>query len=333
VSAAPLEDQRLRGLDALKGIAIVLVVAIHAAPSHAPAYTEHVVNGIARLAVPLFLIISGFLVGSRRPSRAKLRLYFRKFLRLHLFYGALYWILEPLRGLEYAPITLKGVLMHFAGASYAGQFYLFVLPQLYFVLAFLVPERLWGSTRLLLGSLSLSAGTVALLTWSIEAPGADALQRVLARLGNASLFLWLFPFCLGLWVGERSASSPRTTLGAAFCVLLLLLAPSAAAFDWPATVGAIAGVPYARWSIGIGATLLAFALPWASRNLRLPHVSALGRESFGIFVFNPVILSVLQGQFGAATNVSESMLSTAVTLAVAFPLTRVLRKRIPFAFP
>jgi fucose 4-O-acetylase-like acetyltransferase len=285
--------------------------------------------------VPLFLIISGFLIGSRQSSRAKLRLYFRKFLRLHVLYGALYWILEPLRGLEYAPITLKGVLMHFAGAAYAGQFYLFVLPQLYFVLAFLVPERFWGSTKLLLGSLLLGAGTVALLAWSFETRGADPMWRLLASQEKSLVFLWLFPFCLGMWVGVRFASAPRAPGSAAFCLLLVVLALSAAALDLPATAGAEHAdqFPYARWSIGLGAALLAFTLPWVSRSLRLSQVGALGRESFGIFVLNPFILSVLQGQLGAATSVPESMLHTAVTLGIAFPLTRALRKRIPIAFP
>ena len=144
VSAASPETQRLPGLDALKGIAIIGVVVIHAAPNDAPGYLDYVVGGVARLAVPLFLIISGFLIGSRRPSRAKAFLYFRKFLRLHILYGALYWVVQPLSGASYAPVTLKSALMHFAAFSYAGQFFLFALTQIYFILAVFVPERFWG---------------------------------------------------------------------------------------------------------------------------------------------------------------------------------------------
>jgi surface polysaccharide O-acyltransferase-like enzyme len=334
VSSASAETQRLPGLDALKGIAIIGVVAIHAFPSDAPVYREHVLNGVARLAVPLFLIISGFLLGSRPPSRARALRYFWKFLRLHILYGALYWAAQPLFGVPYAPITPKSAVMHFAAFSYAGQFFLFVLPQIYFVMALLVPERLWGSKQLLLGSLLLAAGTSALVVWCFGAPGADPLLRKLAGQGEASASLWLFPFCLGMWVGRRFARSPRGDGGGASCAVLAILAVAVAALDLPATAGGgyDDAFPYVRWSIGIGAALSAFTLPWASRGLGLPPLAAIGRESFGIFVLNPLILGLLRRHLGDVATLSESLLYTAVTLGIAWLLTRLLRRRIPFAF-
>lgn len=334
-SAAAHEARRLPGLDALKGIAIIGVVAIHAAPSDAPGYREHVLNGVARLAVPLFLTISGFLLGSRQPSRAKAFLYFGKFLRLHVLYGALYWAVQPLFGTGYAPVTPKSAVMHFAAFSYAGQFFLFVLPQLYFVMALLVPERLWGSSIVVLGSLALGAGTVALVAWSFGAPGMDPLLRLLVGQAEASACLWLFPFSLGMWMGRRFAGSDRAIAGRATCLALALLSAGVAALDLPATAGSgyEDRFPYVRWSIGIGATLLAFTLPFAARVLRLGPVGALGRESFGIFVLNPLILGLLGHHFGYAATVSESVLYAVVTLAIAYLVTRVLRERIPFAFP
>ena len=335
MSVASPENKRLPGLDVLKGIAIIGVVAIHAAPSDAPGYREHVLNGVARLAVPLFLVISGYLLGSRQPSQAKAFLYFRKFLRLHIIYGGLYWVAQPLFGTQYAPVTPKSALMHFAAFSYAGQFYLFVLPQIYFVLAVLVPERFWGSAILILGSLPLGVGTVALVVQTFSGSGADPLLRLLAGQAEATIFLWFFPFALGMWAGRRFAGSTRAIGGGALCLVLALLAAGVASLDLPATAGGgyEDAFPYVRWSIGIGATLLAFTLPWASRGLRLSPVAAIGRESFGIFVLNPLILGLLRRHLGDVATVSESLLYMAVTLGIALLLARVLRKRIPFAFP
>jgi peptidoglycan/LPS O-acetylase OafA/YrhL len=334
VSAAPAPTPRLHGLDVLKGVAIVGVVAIHTPPSDAPEYRALVLEGVARLAVPLFLVISGFLVGSRPPSRERASAYFWKFVRLHLLYGACYWLLDPLRGVPWAPITPKVALMHFAAFSFPGQFYLFALLQIYFALAFLVPERAWGRAPLLLASAALAIATIVFLSSAPGASGAPTLSGVLASQAEGTAFLWLFPFCLGIWIGRRVGAGDLLP-GAALGLALAGLAACVAALDLPRTDGA--GYPdrfaYARWSIGTGTVLLAFALPVASRRLRLAPLEALGRESFGIFVLNPLITGVLKLHAVHAVDVWDSLLFLAVTLAIAYPLSRCLRRVVPFALP
>jgi peptidoglycan/LPS O-acetylase OafA/YrhL len=135
--------------------------------------------------------------------------------------------------------------------------------------------------------------------------------------------------------GSRASAPLAARSGAVASLLFAVLGIGVAALDLPAT-----SVPsytnsfaYARWSIAIGAALFTLALPWASRNLRMPGFEALGRESFGIFVFNPLILGIFAWQLGRATTVTESLLRTGATVAIAFPLTRALRKRLPIAFP
>jgi peptidoglycan/LPS O-acetylase OafA/YrhL len=330
VGAASPERERLRGLDALKGLAIVGVVAIHAQPTDSPSYHAHVVNGVARLAVPLFLMVTGFLIGAGGTTRAKLALYFRKFLRLHLLYGAFYFAVRPIRGAPFFPITAGSVLAAFYAYSYPGQFYLLALTQIYFVLAYVVPERWHRSTVLLLASLALAAVTVELAERSFDAP---EIPPALSSYWEASPFLWLFPCCLGMWMGARFAGSPA--VGAVQSAALALAAAGVAALDLPATgrEGHENNFGYARWSIVLATGLLGLGLPWAARSLRLPGVEALGRESFGIFVLNPLILDVLEIPFGAPADVSVSLLFVAVALAIAVPASRALRRWAPFAFP
>jgi len=335
VSTAPPARTRLGGLDSLKGIAISLVVLIHAAPSGAPDYERYVISGIARLAVPLFLVISGFLIGSSQPPRAKLVLYFWKFVRLHLLYSAFYWALEPLGFREGRPLTLKNALMHFAAFAYPGQFYLFVLPQIYFLFAFLVPERLRSTTGLLVGSLLLSAGSVAFLAASVSSGSSAPLPWIFAGQAEATLVVWIFAFTVGIWMGARAADPRLSRSGAVSSLMFACMAATLTALHLPATDGVdyVERYAYARWSVLIGTALLAAGLPWASRGLRLGPVEALGRESFGIFVLNPVILGILINQLGNVATLARSFLYAAATLAIAYSITRLLRRRIPFAFP
>jgi peptidoglycan/LPS O-acetylase OafA/YrhL len=325
---------RLGGLDALKGIAIVLVVAIHAAPGEGSAYYQYAIAGVARLAVPLFLMISGFLIGTGQPPREKLVGYFWKFVRLHLLYSAFYWATEPWGVGAWRELTLKNALMHFAPFSFPGQFYLFVLPQIWFVFAFLVPSRLRSTTGLLLASLAIAAATIAFVA-SCMSSGRSPLPWWALGHASATLLGWLYPFTLGIWVGARAAAGPFARLGGPACGLLAAAAAAIVAFDLPVTDGPyyLRHFGYLRWSLLIGMTLLALALPWLARNLRLPPFEALGRESFGVYVFNPLVLGLLILGFGVVTDVPRSLAYGAVMIAVSFVVSRPLRRRIPFAFP
>jgi fucose 4-O-acetylase-like acetyltransferase len=311
------------------------VVLIHSAPSDAPAWERHVISGVARLAVPLFLVITGFLIGRNQPPREKLAGYFWTFLRLHLLWGAFYWALEPLGLQEAQDLTVKNALMQFAAFSYAGQFYLVVLVQIYFLFGFFVPERMRTSPGLLAGSLLLAAGCVAFLAASVSSGSAAPLPWILAGHAESTPVVWSFAFTAGIWMGARPAASRLARLGALPGLLLVGLAAAVTALDLPATDGAdyVKRFPYARWSVLIGTALLAAALPWASRHLRLGPLASLGRESFGIFVLNPVILLVLTRQLGDAATLSQSLLYAAATLAIGFAVTRLLLRRVPFALP
>jgi peptidoglycan/LPS O-acetylase OafA/YrhL len=311
------------------------VVAIHAAPSGAPDYQRYVIAGIARLAVPLFLVISGFLIGRSRPPQAKLVGYFWKFVRLHLLYGAFYWALEPVTLGGYRDLAPKNVLMHFAAFAYPGQYYLFVLPQIYFLFGFVIPEPWRSRTVLLAASLLLAAGCVAILSASLASGSAAPLPAVVAGHAEATCVLWLFAFTAGVWIGAREGRAPVARVGRAGSLLLAAAATTLAVLELPPTDGAlyVKQFAYARWSILIGTALLAGALPWTSRSLRLGPLEALGRESFGVFVLNPAILALLKLGLGHAETLSRSLLYLAATLAIAYGLTRWLRPRLPFAFP
>jgi peptidoglycan/LPS O-acetylase OafA/YrhL len=332
--AAPAPE-RLEGLDTLKGIAIAAVVSIHAAPVEAHEYLVHGINGPARLAVPLFFAISGFLLGRRWPSRQKLASYFWKFLRLHLLYGAFYFALEPLRFGVYRTLTVKWVVMHFAAYSYPGQFFLFVLPQIYFLFAFVVPERARSGAPLFAASLALAAATVAWVASAFAAGFEGPLQGRLAGSAEALATLWLFPFVLGIVLGKRVGVRAPSGTALAASLAVAALAAVLAAFDFPETVDPsyVLIFAYARWSILIASTLPVLTLPWIAGSEGVAPLSALGRESFGIFVLNPLVIGMFVLAAGPPHTVAQSLALSAAAIAIAFALTRWLRPRLPFAFP
>ena len=333
MSRSPETPGRLAGLDNLKGVSILLVVVIHAAPGAPAWYQDQLVNGVARLAVPTFLVVTGFLNGLKGSSRAKLAGYFWTFLRLHVVYGAFYFVVTSLRDGLPEELTWKALLRPFGEASFAGQFYLVVLVQCFFVVAFLLPARAWRHGFVVLLSLLAAAGGFFVVHHVSVSPDPASLPGWSRRvLGSPNVvWLWIYYFLLGAFLGQRA-------FGGGFrgpaLVPLLAVGIVLAAADFPPLPGweHPPREPYARLSILAGSTLVALCVPALARAPAVPLLRPLGIDSFGVFVFNPAILMLLVGAFGQPT-VRTSWLYVLATVVVAVPLSRFVRRRIPLMAP
>jgi peptidoglycan/LPS O-acetylase OafA/YrhL len=327
--APQARDARLPGLDAAKGVAIVLVVLIHAAPPAPDWWVYGMVNGVARLAVPVFIAITGFLMGARNASRDKVRSYFFTFLRLHLLYGAFYWAVAAVFTGRTGAGSLHEMLLHFYAYSYPGQFYFFILLQLFFLLSW-IPPRVCAARPALVAGLATTLLAVAFLRWSAEQPPTAGPLWLAERLGEAGFWVWLHFLVLGVFLGAHPKVLPRLPAAFALVALGVLLA----AFDVPGMdPGHAERRPYARLSIVAGATPVILALPALAR-LRAPRwIQALGRESFGVFVLNPFVLRVLAIALGPRDGLALSLAHAALATALAFALARLGRRFVPMAVP
>ena len=324
---------RLKGIDTLKGLCIVGVVLIHAAPRYDDAYGIHVVGGLMRLAVPLFLAVTGYLVGLKRTGRSRFRSNLITFVRLHLIYGAFYGLFEALMNGVPDPLTVKFVVMRFGQGAYLGQYYLVILIQLFLFLSLLPDQRSWRSAGWVWGSAATAtAGVLLLAALPTEAHEIDAPVAVWkAARTPYGLWIWFFYFALGARLGSAPGAPTLTRLRLAGAGLGLVVATIGFP-DLPAW-GDLLRYPYARVPIYLGAMLGILALPALARLRGNRVLARLGRDSFGIFVFNPAALMSIAHFFGRPASVPESWLHAAVALAACSALTTVLRRRARWALP
>ncbi len=330
---------RLPGLDAVKGVAIAMVVLIHAAPTEPAWYDRHFIGGIARLGVPVFLLVTGFLASFREWTRARLAAACSRFVRLHVIYGLLYWAFAIARDGMPERLTWKGALLPFAEASWPGQFYFLVLIQTFFVSGVLLPEGAWRRPAMVVVS-----GVTALAGFSM----IGAAPSVCAELGlpvwvarpfttGSAVWLWFYYFTLGAYLGEwaRRSGDVPSGVDARAAAVLVTAGVLIAAVGLPTgpVVGGEPTFPYARLSILVGATLVGLCLPFLARQSAPRAVQRIGAATFGVFVLNPAILGVLLAFGGATSGIPGSWLRAAGTIAVAVPLTSLLRRRVRWLLP
>jgi peptidoglycan/LPS O-acetylase OafA/YrhL len=336
VAAGGGGTQRLLGLDALKALAILGVVAIHASPVEASAYQRHVAGGVLRLAVPAFLIVTGFLAGSKQTGRARFAAYFRRFLGLHVAYGLFYWLVEIVRTRRLEAPGLKGALLHFGEAAWPGQFYFVILIQLFFLAAFVLPPSFWRSPAWVWASALAAVAGIAALPCLREIPDAGAASHLVRGVAGSGsgIWLWLYYFALGGILGDRARGG---RLPAALCDRrvawgLVALAASLVALDWPRWGDPLVD-PYARASVWTGASLVGLAVPALAGGSPPRGLQRLGAASFGVFVLNPALLFALQAVFGVARDPWTSWGMVAAVALIAVPLTEQLRRRAPALVP
>lgn len=322
--------ERLPGLDGLKGLAIICVVAIHTAPGEGALWRDHVVNGVARLAVPLFLVVTGYLTGLRERDRSALAQSFVRFLRLHLIYGLFYWMVRAALDGDPGRLTPKGILAHFGEASFAGQFYFVILLQVFFVSAWLLPARFWRARSSVILAAALVVATLPWPTlareWLGDAGPAGLMSRVLGS--GSMLWLWLHYFTLGAWLGARESGAKRVDTSRGAAAILLLLGVAIALVGFPiAPWEDVSREPYARLSILIGASCLALALPALARWRAPAALQRLGADSFGVFVLHPAVLMIAFTVTGPPRTLPASLGLAALALGGAWLLARALRKR------
>jgi peptidoglycan/LPS O-acetylase OafA/YrhL len=364
--SAGVSHTRIPALDGLRGIAVLLVMGYHFsyAGSFSPspidlAYAR--LSGVGWVGVDLFFVLSGFLItGILYDSRGREgyfpNFYTRRVLRIFPLYYAFVLLVVPAAALVGAPDPAHslGRLGDHLG-WYLGY-------GVNFMLTFhggwkadiLGTSHLWSLAveeqfYLLWPPLVLLLSRRALIRTSAVLAVAALLVRVALRLGGAvEVAAFVLPFArmdalllgglVALGVRELGSMAPLArraprvlAVSGAVAAATLASAPARTsnAAPWVQTVG------YTAIAVFFAALLVtAVAAPEDSRwgrLLRAPSLLTLGKYSYALYVFHPMVMLVLQtigwgparfaalgGPLQVGVNLVFTAFATLVSLAVAW---------------
>lgn len=333
----------LLGLDAVRVVATVLVVVIHA--DHWPlqqsgadqaVWTQ--LDVLARVCVPIFVILSGLLLTYRAQDRMPLRVFVRRRLGRSLLPWVVWMPVYTVIGLylthEVAP-GLSGV----AGWWLLGGghlWYLILVPQLYIVF------QLWPSTpraTTVLAALALLLQT-GLSLYRLYAPASAPLNGFFLAYGYELFVFWIGWFALGAAIGVRlSRHRPRlpawpfwlAAVGGA-ALLLLVDVSSAANATFAQGTGAFLRPALPVFTVALFGAIAIAAEPLLAAHPRLRDaVQTVSRYSLGIYIVHEALVYI-PGRLLAGALLQRHLplsglgfaLLVAVTFLLACLVTRLL---------
>jgi fucose 4-O-acetylase-like acetyltransferase len=288
-AAAPpdaIGRDRLASLDALRGVAIALVVGVHAAAYSdvdAHAWGPFIRAVVETIGVPAFFLADGYLLAVRgRPLSytQRLRESARRLLLPWLVFSALYGVAQAAfeaAGLSARPLladrSVPEILLLAYTAAFARQLYF--LPALFMIrLASGGWRRLaegpaWGAWLLWLGyAIAYRNGLGAAYVERVPLPGLDPGAHALW-----GLQFFLLGIALAGWRGTRPSARPVALACTAAAAATGALDPRHAAFQYSYLLAAFA------------------ASVWLAP--RLPRLAVLGRQTMGVYLLHtPVLLKL-----------------------------------------
>ena len=295
--AEPAGDERDLKVDALKCLAILLVIATHILSLRRE--FQHVapwlVSGMVAFNMPLFAGLSGWVLAGREGSHPG-RFLWRKVLTLYVPYFAWIAIEAPLRKVSLAAMPAR--LFEALVDPHAGM-QMWFLAVLFWMFVVFTLARLVSRSDVWIGAVAVAVGAVGILP-RITVLGLDKVA-------------WLYPFFILGYLLARSRSDYRKLIGILWVIVALIAALGV--LGHAALAGAyIAALALSAVVIGIYAIL--------PRRL-LTSQAWLGRRTLGVYGAQMVVLPFLiVGAGWAGALASWALVAIAATLA-AFGLERV----------
>lgn len=304
--AAPLKLQRFDALDFIRVMATISVVVLHAAAPVLYQYgttpgsvwaTHSAIDSAVRICVPLFFMVSGFLLLSSptNTSEGMLREVVRRLLRIGL--PLLAWSVFYQIGNAYAngqPVTAtlvgEAVLQVFRGAAVYHLWFIYELGMLYILLPVL--RAIAGSPRTGLYFTAVWLG-LALISLMADLTGSAAWTRNFLMLGNSGYLVAGF-LVRTVW----SMPSLRLLLGAVCGYLACTLAIHLLTMHASEIANAFSErfFVYSTFLVMVQ-SLCAFMIlfrigQWIcnSATFLMPGIRAFSRVSFGIYFVHVIFL-------------------------------------------
>lgn len=324
-------EKRLGYFDFLRGVAILLVIAIHTCALGGFETPMEVARmwgkQSAMFAVPVFLAISGFFLARKPLDTAPRRLDFWRRQVSKIYVPCLVWSVPwlLLGWLETDaltwPVVWKGLIRFFL-CGYSVYYFIALIIQCYVLLPWLTHVKSGG----VIGFALMSFASVAVVNWYLNIGGHE-----LPMVVYAGLFpVYGFFFVLGVWLSRR----PRTYRLFPLLVLLLLsLVLSMWETEWQMSFhGKGHGI---KPSVFLYSTLAVFILfsrrlqdAYTGRSQLAKAVQWVGEVSFGVYLVHMYFVPVAAKLVPTDAWVVNWSVATVLTLVFIAVVKRVAPRAV-----
>lgn len=292
-------QQRLQEFDFLRALATLTVIGIHVSAAYV--YTSMwgcLANQVARFAVPLFLIMSGFLLAHTDLNKQTFsppdfyRRRFGKILWPYFLWSLFYCCLTGIMGADLLAALLQLPQQLIWGTAYYHLYFVVIIIQLYLLYPLLYRWLQQTPRICLLTALALTLTCQIML--NMYSLGQLALPQQLSNLSLIFFPVWIFFFVFGMFAARFIQGWAR------FCknhrALLALL--------WILSLVLVVGDGYLHNTYGSSSrpsvmlyTLCSFfffyALALNYRGYFRPVIDWIARQSFLIYLLHPLVLTGL----------------------------------------
>ncbi|HWQ75764.1 MAG TPA: acyltransferase [Syntrophomonas sp.] len=198
-----LEQERLQEFDLLRTVAALTVIGIHVSASYV--YTSIwgcLANQFARFAVPLFIIMSGFLLfnaDQRRDSFSAADFYRRRFGKIlwpYFLWSLFYCCLTSVIGADFPSGLLRLPSQLLWGNAYYHLYFVIIIIQMYILYPLLYRWLLRSPRLCLLTALALTL--VCQLILNAQNRGEIIFSQTISNLFLVVFPVWIFFFVFGM---------------------------------------------------------------------------------------------------------------------------------------
>lgn len=311
--------------DFLRGIAIIMVVAIH---------TYTITNDVSTIAlrqilncaVPLFLAISGYFMASKDCSSSDKYTFFIKKQVTRVYLPCLLWSIPQFALLYYlGQMTVENAVFMFVG-GYFGFYFITLIIQYYLLLPILQSRM---STKGLALSLVISLLSVAIITYLMQIKGISIPLVIYA----GGFPLWLVFFYLGLYLRKCSEREYKVAHVIHLVLITFILQVIETRYLMTFNGGGV-GIKPSSFLFSFCIILVAFSKKMENLFERckriLYPVVKIGNFSFGIYLAHCYFIYLLGIYFpydGYGTWVINTIIALLLSLATIVILRKIVNKR------
>ncbi|MDE7153291.1 MAG: acyltransferase [Muribaculaceae bacterium] len=308
-----MSAQRQPYFDFLRGIAIMMVVAIHTMPVEICSFDS--LKGISSIAfrqtlncaVPVFLAISGYFIGRKDLSNKNniFTFYKKQIPRVYIpcLIFSIGFLLIDIIIEKNNPITSLIMLIC---CGFGIYYFIALIIQFYLLTPFLIKFNKWGG---LICALVISLTSIVLLNYMTHIAG----HHFPLIISAGPFYLWIVFFMMGLWYAKHSRDYSIIP-AIAIIIIGLILSVLETKYYYSLRQNSGLGIKISSFIYSIGVIMLTFSTKLEriyNNNIITSTVAYIGEVSFGIYLVHMYVVTIVR-HILPVTNWALSWIATLV---------------------